>query len=105
MPPCSPRYSVIILPPRPLPVDAQRARATAPPHAQYSATAVTVLTDIHSEHVESIQYHDCFDTSVQAVGTQNAIFITLKPGVMYEPGTESFVLPPLQTREAGRPNR
>ena len=92
----------IVLPPRPQAVDAQRARATAPSGALYSADAVTVLSDIRPEHVESIDYHDCFDSSVMAVGNQNGVFITLKPGVMYEPGTESFVLPPLQSRE-GKP--
>ena len=32
----------------------------------------------------------CFDTSLAAVGANNAIFITLKPGVAYQVGVGSF---------------
>jgi hypothetical protein len=41
------------------------------------------MSDIAPEHIQEINYHDCFDTSMAAVGSTNAIFIVLKPGVVY----------------------
>ena len=79
--------------PRPTPGDAMHARASAPLGANYTPVVVTVLNEIHPEHVAAITYHDCFDTSINVVGHTRALFITLKAGVEYEVGQDSFVLP------------
>jgi hypothetical protein len=53
---------------------------------------VSVLSEIAPEHIAEIHYHDCFDTSMAAVGNNNAIFVVLKPGVVYEQDVGSFVI-------------
>jgi hypothetical protein len=83
----------IPLAPRPTPGEAMHARASAPLRSRFTTTAVTVLSEIHPEHIAEITYHDCFDTSIAVVGHTQAVFITLKPGVEYEVGQDSFVLP------------
>jgi len=72
------------------------ARATAlvgvPSRARFTYTPVSVLSEIEPEHIESITYRDCFDHSVAVVGTTNAVFVMLKPGVMYQENVGSFVV-------------
>lgn len=81
----------IRLPLPPTRVDAQEARVGTPIDARYSYVAVSVLQTIAPEHIEQLDYHDCFDTSMAAVGNNNALFITLKPGVAYQENVGSFV--------------
>ena len=78
----------------PLPANtiaAQRARVGVPPRARFTYAAVSVLTDIAPEHIEEMTYKDCFDHSMAVVGSRDALFIVLKPGVVYQPGVGSYV--------------
>jgi hypothetical protein len=72
------------------------ARATAlvgvPSRARFTYTPVSVLSEIEPEHIESITYHDCFDHTMAVVGSVNAVFVVLKPGVMYQENVGSFVV-------------
>jgi hypothetical protein len=72
------------------------ARATAlvgvPSRARFTYTPVSVLSEIEPEHIESITYHDCFDHTMAAVGSVNAMFVVLKPGVVYQVNVGSFVV-------------
>ena len=67
-----------------------RARAGVPFHSFFTAGVLSVLGDVSADHISEMSYHDCFDTSVHAVGANNAIFITLKPGVAFQPGIGTF---------------
>ena len=72
------------------------ARATAlvgvPTRARFTYVPVSVLSEIEPEHIESITYHDCFDHTMAAVGSVNAVFVVLKPGVVYQENVGSFVV-------------
>lgn len=82
----------IRLPLPPFGMAAARARVGAPPRARFSYVPVSVLSDIAPEYIEEMTYHDCFDTSMAAVGSVNALFVTLKPGVEYVENVGSFVI-------------
>jgi hypothetical protein len=82
----------IRLPLYPTGMAAARARVGVPARARFSYVPVSVMSDIAPEHIQEINYHDCFDTSLAAVGNNNAIFIVLKPGVEYKENVGSFVL-------------
>ena len=82
----------IRLPLPPIGMAAARARVGAPPRARFSYVPVSVLSDIAPEHIEEMTYHDCFDSSMAAVGSVNALFVVLKPGVTYVQDVGSFVL-------------
>jgi hypothetical protein len=82
----------IRLPLRPTGLAAMRANVGAPLRARYSYVPVSVLSDIAPEHVQELTYHDCFDTSMAAVGNNNALFVVLKPGVVYVQDVGSFVV-------------
>ena len=88
----------IRLPLRPTGMAAARAFVGVPPRARFSYIPVSVMSDIAPEHIQEINYHDCFDHSMAAVGNNNAIFIVLKPGVMYKQDVGSFVLDIADTR-------
>jgi hypothetical protein len=88
----------IRLPLRPIGMAAARARVGVPFRARFSYVPVSVLSDIAPEHIEEVLYHDCFDASMAAVGSDNAIFVTLKPGVAYVQDVGSFVLDSVGTR-------
>lgn len=52
----------------------------------------TILSEIEPEHISEMNYHDCFEQPIsRMIGSVNALFITLKPGVGYRPGSHSFV--------------
>jgi hypothetical protein len=76
----------------PTPMERERARVGAPPSARFGYVPLVVLSEIAPEHIQEIMYHDCFDTSVGTVGSNNAIFIQLKPGVVYVQDVGSFVV-------------
>jgi len=59
-----------------------------------SAGTLQVLCEIRPEHIEQIKYLDDWDNSVGKVGSNNALFIVLKEGVVYEPGATSYVRSP-----------
>jgi hypothetical protein len=70
----------------------QRVKGTGNRLARVGMGTLTILSQIEPEHISEMTYHDCFDTTVRGVGTQNAVFITLKPGVDYRPGGRSYVV-------------
>jgi hypothetical protein len=82
----------IVLPLLPIGMAKDRERIDAPPSARFSYVPVSVLSDIPPEHIQEMTYHDCFDTSMAAVGSVNALFVTLKPGVAYQQDVGSFVV-------------
>jgi hypothetical protein len=82
----------IRLPLRPTGLAAARARVNVPLRARFSYIPVSVLSDIAPEHIAEIRYHDCFDTSMARVGNNDAIFVTLKPGVVYVQDVGSYVV-------------
>lgn len=53
---------------------------------------MTILSEIAPEHVAEMNYRDCFETNMKRVGSNNALFITLKPGVDYSHGRGTFVV-------------
>ncbi len=59
-----------------------------------SAGTMQVLCEILPEHIEQIQFIDEFDNSIGKVGSNSALFIVLKEGVVYEPGQKSYVRDP-----------
>jgi hypothetical protein len=81
----------IVLPLYPTGMAAARARVGVPSRARFSYVPVTVLSEIAPEHIQELIYHDCFDASMAAVGSDNALFIVLKPGVGYQENVGSFV--------------
>ena len=54
----------------------------------------TVLGGIKAEHIAEMTYADCFDPSVEHRVGEGSVLIVLKPGVDFELGVGSFVLPP-----------
>jgi len=82
----------IRLPLYPTGMAAVRARVGVPSRARFSYVPVSVMSDIAPEHILEINYHDCFDASMAAVGSVDAIFIVLKPGVVYQQDVGSFVV-------------
>jgi hypothetical protein len=78
-----------------------RARVGAPPRARFGYVPLVVLSEIAPEHIQELVYHDCFDATMAAVGSTNAIFVTLKPGVAYVQDVGSFVVE--QAATAQRP--
>jgi hypothetical protein len=81
----------IVLPLRPTGMAAATARTGVPPRARFSYVAVSVMADIAPEHIQELIYHDCFDASMAAVGSNDALFIVLKPGIGYQRDVGSFV--------------
>jgi hypothetical protein len=63
---------------------------------------LSVLASIRAEHIEEINYTDCQDNSVEGTHTSNSVFVTLKPGVVFEDGVGSYVV---EQQPALAPNR
>lgn len=70
---------------------AARARVGVPSRARFGYVPLTVLSEIAPEHIQELIYKDCFD-QVAMVGATNALFVVLKPGVVYQQDVGSFVL-------------
>lgn len=51
----------------------------------------SIMWTIRAEHVEQMEYKDCFDTSMPGLHANSALYVVLKPGVAYEPGRGSYV--------------
>lgn len=67
-------------------VRTQGGRAGAEPPAVDS-----VLASIRVEHVQDIRLVNCWDTSLPGVGSNNALYVSLKPGVDWDWKHGSFV--------------
>lgn len=74
----------------------------APPNTRVSYVPISVLSEIAPEHIAEIHYKDCFDHSMAVVGTNDAIFVTLKPGVTYVENVGSFVITEAEEQKARR---
>ena len=69
-----------------------RQRGAANRLSRIGSGNATILSEIAPEHISEMTYHDCFELAVDGkVGTVNALFIVLKPGVGYRPGVGSYV--------------
>lgn len=53
---------------------------------------MTVLTEIKPEHIAEMTYLDSTDNTVGTIGSNDALFIVLKPGIAYEPGKPSYIV-------------
>src|SRR6185437_2228815 len=82
----------VVLPLLPIGMAATHATVGLPPDARISYIPITVLSEIAPEHIESMTYKDCWDTSNSLVHGNNALFIVLKPGVEYQQDVGSFVV-------------
>jgi len=86
----------------------QRRAARATPHqgptglAAVNLTVQSVMASIHPEHIEEVNYADCNDMSVNKVNGNNAVFVTLKAGVMFQAGVGSFVIDAPDSPRGGR---
>lgn len=86
-----------------------RHAARATPHigptglATVPVSVQSVLSSIHPEHIAEINYADCNDFSVDATRARNAVFVTLKPGVGFEPGRGSYVVDTGSATDAAAP--
>ena len=63
-----------------------RALRTAPPDA------IVALSSIKPEHIASIDYRNCFSTTVNKVGGESALYVTLKDGIAFRLGVGSYVI-------------
>ena len=52
----------------------------------------SVLAEIFAEHVQEIKYENCGSTTVAKNGGNNAIFVTLKPGIAFDLRNGSHVI-------------
>ena len=69
-----------------------RARAKGRGWQRTPAGTITMLSEIRPEHIAELNYRDCFDHNMKQVGSNNALFVTLKPGVAYRQGRGTFVV-------------
>lgn len=81
----------IVLPLPATGITAATARVGVSPRARFTYAAVSVLADIPPEHIQEMTYRDCFAPGLAMVGSQNALFIVLKPGIGYQRNVGSFV--------------
>jgi hypothetical protein len=70
----------------------QLRRVTKSGLASVPVNVQSVLSSIHPEHIAEINYADCKDFSVERAHARNAVFVSLKPGVAFEPGIGSYVI-------------
>jgi len=70
------------------------SRSVSPPRSRVSAgpDADSVLRTIKAEHIDEIRYVNCWDTSMPQLGTNDALFITLKPGIDWNWKLGSFAV-------------
>jgi hypothetical protein len=90
-------------PPTPTPATAYRrgnrplSDAAAPrdlepdPRLHVPVAVWSVLSTIKPEHIAEMNYADCYDFQMPR-GGRNAVYVTLKPGVAFEPGIGSYVV-------------
>jgi hypothetical protein len=58
----------------------------------------SVLASIRAEHVEEIRLVNCWDTSLPGVGSNNALYVTLKPGIDWDWKRGSFAVDTIPRR-------
>jgi hypothetical protein len=67
---------------------------------------MAVLGEIRAEHISEITYVDELDKSVGKIGSEGALFIVLKEGIAYDPGSESHLVvdrpPPARAAASAR---
>jgi hypothetical protein len=59
--------------------------------AGLSKPSMTVLSEIKPEHIAEMTYIDSMDSSIGKIGSEGGLFVVLKPGVVYEPGKQTYV--------------
>lgn len=55
-------------------------------------TVLTVLRSVQPEHIQEVQYRDCFDPVVASSNSTMAMFIILKPNIGYADGKGTYVI-------------
>jgi len=76
-----------------VPLDPVAVRRRTGDAAAISPTIATVLASIRPEHIAEMEYHPCTEQVENLPArASNAIAVTLKTGIGYEPGTGSYVL-------------
>jgi hypothetical protein len=55
---------------------------------------LSILASIHPEHIAEVSFQDCLDNTVALNHSDMAMFISLKPGIAFEPGIGTYVLDP-----------
>jgi hypothetical protein len=61
----------------------------------------SVLASIKPEHILELNYIDCYIADpVHKKGSENAVYVALKAGIAFEPGTGSFVVDTARTDRA-----
>jgi hypothetical protein len=70
-------------------------RRSMPPSGEAAASDMVraVLSSIRPEHIAEMTYTECFDTTFRKLHTNNAIFVVLKSGVVYDDNRGSIVEP------------
>lgn len=70
------------------------AIVTIPGKARYGSPPAldSLLASIQAEHVHDIQLVNCWDISLPGVGANNALYVSLKPGVDWDYRRGSFVV-------------
>lgn len=63
----------------------------ATPQQRVANTPWSILASIKPEHIDEINYVDCFRDPVHKRNSDNAVFVVLKPGVDFIAGIGSFV--------------
>jgi hypothetical protein len=58
----------------------------------------SVLASIRAAHVEEIRLANCWDTSLPGVGSNNALYVTLKPGIDWDWKRGSFAVDTIPER-------
>ncbi len=51
----------------------------------------SILATMRAEHVDVIRLVNCWDTSMPGVGSKNALYVSLKPGIDWDWRRGSFV--------------
>jgi hypothetical protein len=75
-----------------------RRAALATPHtgptglATVNVAVQSVMSSIHPEHIQEVNFADCNDMSVDKVKGNSALFVTLKPGIGYDRAIGSYVV-------------
>lgn len=71
---------------------AMRAKGAGNRAARMGTGNMTILSEISPEHIAEMNYRDCFESNSKTIGSTNALYITLKPGVGYRFGRYSYVV-------------
>lgn len=84
---------------------ARRIPLLAP--AEFPNDLPTIMASIKPEHIEEMNFLDCFDMSIKNTKCSAALYVVLKDGIGFDPGGRgSYVLEPKETKAASaRPYR